>query len=33
MSLEASVEAGSNTYTAALRVVAGDKEGTQCLGL
>jgi hypothetical protein len=27
------VEAGSNTYTVALRVVDSDGKGTQCLGL
>jgi hypothetical protein len=29
---ESSVEAGLNTYTAALRVVGGDKKGTRYLG-
>jgi hypothetical protein len=27
------LEAGSNTSTVALRVVGGDENGTQCLGL
>jgi hypothetical protein len=27
------VEAGPNTSTVALRIVGGDQEGTQCLGL
>jgi hypothetical protein len=27
------VEAALNTYTLALRVVEGDKKGTQCLGV
>jgi hypothetical protein len=27
------VEAGSNTYTIALRVVGGKEKGTQCLGI
>jgi hypothetical protein len=27
------VEAGSNTSTVALRVVGGDENGTQCLGV
>jgi hypothetical protein len=29
----ARVEAGSNTSTVALRVVEGDENGTQCLGV
>jgi hypothetical protein len=29
----ATIEAGSNTYTVALRVVGGDEKGTQYLGL
>jgi hypothetical protein len=31
--VEPRVEAGSNTSTVALRVVGGDKKGTQCLGV
>jgi hypothetical protein len=27
------VEAGSNTFTVALRVVEGDEKGTRCLGV
>jgi hypothetical protein len=30
---ETRVEAGSNTFTVALRVVEGDEKGTQCLGV
>jgi hypothetical protein len=30
---EIRVEAGSNTFTIALRVVGGDEKETQCLGV
>jgi hypothetical protein len=30
---ESRMEAGSNTSTVALRVVRGDENGTQCLGV
>jgi hypothetical protein len=32
-SSDSRVEEGSNTSTVALRVVGGDEEGTQCLGV